>query len=160
MGGSLGIVVMGDNSCSAGCGFKSRHRILDGHFSHFWSKNCIVCLKKTENKRKRCRGWPIFNKSLTGGNYMVPFMCDRLISELRKFSQNLWESCSSRQASLQKNGLNPQLIDLWNKHLHQSIKCAYYTSFKMIEISLDGNFLIQSLLKIETRNSAFGSDSD
>ena len=33
-GGSPGLVVMGDDSCLKGCGFKSRHRILDGHFSH------------------------------------------------------------------------------------------------------------------------------
>ena len=33
---------------------------------HFFTlicyKNCIVCLKKTENKQKRGRGWPIFLK--------------------------------------------------------------------------------------------------
>ena len=27
-------MVMGGDSCSEGCGFKSRHHILDGHFSH------------------------------------------------------------------------------------------------------------------------------
>ena len=31
MGGSPGLVVMGDDSSSRGCGFGSRHRILDGH---------------------------------------------------------------------------------------------------------------------------------
>ena len=31
MGGSPGLVVMGDNSCSRGHGFKSRHCILDEH---------------------------------------------------------------------------------------------------------------------------------
>ena len=31
---SPGLVVMGRDSHSEGCGFKSRHRILDGHFSH------------------------------------------------------------------------------------------------------------------------------
>ena len=33
-GGSPGLVVMGGDLCSEGCGFESRHRILDGHFSH------------------------------------------------------------------------------------------------------------------------------
>ena len=33
-GGSPGLVVMGRDSCSEGCGFESQHQILDGHFSH------------------------------------------------------------------------------------------------------------------------------
>ena len=32
MGGSPGLVVMGGGSCSKGCEFESRLRILDGHF--------------------------------------------------------------------------------------------------------------------------------
>ena len=32
--GSPGLVVMGRDSCSEGCGFESQHQILDGHFSH------------------------------------------------------------------------------------------------------------------------------
>ena len=62
MGGSPGLVVMGKDSHSKGCGFESRHRILDGHFfTYICCKNCNdVCLKKTENKLKRGRGWPIF----------------------------------------------------------------------------------------------------
>ena len=63
-GGCPGLVVMGDVSRSKGCGFESRRRILDGHdiFSH-WFVVKIVCLfEKTENKRKRGRGWPIFKK--------------------------------------------------------------------------------------------------
>ena len=31
MGGSPGLVVMGGNSGTKGCGFESRGRILDGH---------------------------------------------------------------------------------------------------------------------------------
>ena len=31
-GGSLGLVVMGRDSCSESCEFESWHRILDGHF--------------------------------------------------------------------------------------------------------------------------------
>ena len=47
-----------------GRGFESRHRILDGYFFHIKIvvKICNVCLKKTKNKRKRGRGWPIFEK--------------------------------------------------------------------------------------------------
>ena len=32
LGGSPGLVVMGRDSLSEGCGFESRHHILDGHF--------------------------------------------------------------------------------------------------------------------------------
>ena len=59
-------MVMHDNSCSKGCGFESRHHILDGHFGHFFTliccRNCIVCLKKTENKRKEAGVGPFFRK--------------------------------------------------------------------------------------------------
>ena len=33
LGGSPGLVIIGDDSCSRGHGFESWHRILDGHFS-------------------------------------------------------------------------------------------------------------------------------
>ena len=56
-GGSPGLMVMGGDSHSKGRGFESRHRILDGHF---FTYICHVCLKKTKNKQKRGRGWPIF----------------------------------------------------------------------------------------------------
>ena len=39
LGGSPGLVVMGDDSCSKGCEFESRCHILDGHldiFSHLF----------------------------------------------------------------------------------------------------------------------------
>ena len=46
-------MVMGDDSCLRGCGFKSRHRILDGHFSHiFVVKKCNVCLKRPKINKK------------------------------------------------------------------------------------------------------------
>ena len=35
-GGSPGLVVTGEGSCSEGHGFESQHRILDGHFSHLF----------------------------------------------------------------------------------------------------------------------------
>ena len=45
--GSLVLMVMRGDSCSEGCGFKSQHRKLDGHFSHvFFVKNCNVFLKR------------------------------------------------------------------------------------------------------------------
>ena len=34
LGGIPGLVVMGGDSCSKGCGFESQHWILNGHFSH------------------------------------------------------------------------------------------------------------------------------
>ena len=62
--GSPGLVVMGGDSRSEGCGFESRHRILDGHFPHiFVVKNCNdVSLKRPKINDKSCRGWPIINK--------------------------------------------------------------------------------------------------
>ena len=45
---------------------RSRVQILapDGHFlTLICCKICIVCLKKTKNKRKRGWGWPIFEKT-------------------------------------------------------------------------------------------------
>ena len=52
-GGSPGLVVMGDDSCSRGCGFKSRRHILDGHFfTLICCTNCIVCLKRLKINKK------------------------------------------------------------------------------------------------------------
>ena len=60
-GGSPGLVVMGGESCSKGCEFKSRHHLLDGHFFTFICyKNCYV-FEKTKINEKRL-GWPIFFK--------------------------------------------------------------------------------------------------
>ena len=53
-------MVMGGDSRSEGREFESEHRILVGHF--FTLMCCNVCLKKTEHKRKRGRGWPIQKK--------------------------------------------------------------------------------------------------
>ena len=47
-GGSPGLVVAKDDSCSRGCGFESRRHILDRHdifhIELLWG--CIVCLKR------------------------------------------------------------------------------------------------------------------
>ena len=48
-------MVMGDDSYSRGCGFESRHCILDEHdiFSHlFVVKNGIICLKRPKIDEK------------------------------------------------------------------------------------------------------------
>ena len=51
-GGSPGLVVMGDNSCSICCGFESQHHILDGHdIFHIDLLLKLYCLfEKTKNK--------------------------------------------------------------------------------------------------------------
>ena len=36
MGGSPDLMVMGDDSCSKGCGFESWRHILDGHLDIFY----------------------------------------------------------------------------------------------------------------------------
>ena len=73
----LGLVVMGDDSCTRGRGFESQHWILDGHFLAFiCCKNCILCLfEKRPKIRKRCWGWPIKNKHLVTKilNKLLPF---------------------------------------------------------------------------------------
>ena len=60
LGGSPGLVVMDNDSCSRCCGFESRPHILDGHdIFHIDLLQKLYCLfDKTENKPKRCRGWP------------------------------------------------------------------------------------------------------
>ena len=63
--GSPGEVVMGGDSCSKGCGFESRHNILDGHFfTYNCCKNCNdVCLKRPKINDKTGRVGPL-NKIL------------------------------------------------------------------------------------------------
>ena len=61
MGGSPGLVVMGRDSRSEGCGFESQHRIREGHFfTYICCKNCNVCLKRPKINAKRGRDWPTF----------------------------------------------------------------------------------------------------
>ena len=47
-------MVMGRDSRSEGCGFESRHRILDGHFfTNICCKNCEdVCVKRLKINKK------------------------------------------------------------------------------------------------------------
>ena len=52
-GGSPGLVVMGDDSCSKGRGFESRCHMLDGIFvTLICCKNCVVCLKRPKINKK------------------------------------------------------------------------------------------------------------
>ena len=60
LGGSPGLVVMGDDSCPEGCGFKF-HQMNIWTFFYFELLQKLYCLfEKTENKRKRGQGWSIF----------------------------------------------------------------------------------------------------
>ena len=46
-------MVIGRDSHSKGCGFKSRHHMLDGHFfTYYCCKNCNVCLKRSKINEK------------------------------------------------------------------------------------------------------------
>ena len=61
-GGSPGLMLMGGDSCSKGCEFKSWHNILDGHFLHtyIFVVKFVMCVWKDENKWKRGRVSPFF----------------------------------------------------------------------------------------------------
>ena len=65
MGGSPGLVVMGDDSCLRGRGFESLRHILDVHkkFTLICYKNCIVCLKRPKINEKDA-GVDPFKKNL------------------------------------------------------------------------------------------------
>ena len=52
-GGSPGLVVMGRDSHSKGCGFDSWCRILDGHFSHLFVVKIVKFVWKDRKKRKK-----------------------------------------------------------------------------------------------------------
>ena len=59
-------MVIGDNSCSRGHGFKSQRHILDGldFFTLICCKNCIVCLKISKINEKEARVGPFLKKIL------------------------------------------------------------------------------------------------
>ena len=52
-------MVKGGDLLSESCQFQYRHWILDAHFNIYLFQNLIFLFKKTENNRKRGRGWPI-----------------------------------------------------------------------------------------------------
>ena len=62
-------MVMGDDSCLRGCGFEFRHQIPDGYDIFHIDLYCLF--GKTENKRKRCQGWPNFFKKLNFRNSKI-----------------------------------------------------------------------------------------
>ena len=54
-------MVMGDDSCLKGHGFKSQHIILDEHyFASICCKNWVVCLKRLKINEKEARVGPFF----------------------------------------------------------------------------------------------------
>ena len=58
---SPGLMVMGDNSCLRGCGFKSRFHIIGWalHFSHWVFVKCIVCSKRPKINEKETGVGPL-----------------------------------------------------------------------------------------------------
>ena len=59
LGGSPGLVVMGEDWSSKGHVFKSQYHILDGHFFTIIVVKIVIVVWKDKNKRKKGRGWPI-----------------------------------------------------------------------------------------------------
>ena len=107
LGGSLGLVVMGDDSWSRGRGFESRHHILDGDFSHlFVVKTVLFVWKRTENKRKRGRVWAIsFYKKMcfffTFIHFSLSLFFRRFVcewSQFRKFRRKMWKCKHTKRA--------------------------------------------------------------
>ena len=45
-------MVMGGDPCSKGCGFKSLHHILDGHFSHLFVVKIVLLFEKMKINEK------------------------------------------------------------------------------------------------------------
>ena len=59
-----GLLAIGGDSSSKGCGFESQHCILDGNFFTFiCCANCNVCLKRQKYTKRGWR-WSIFYKRL------------------------------------------------------------------------------------------------
>ena len=58
-------MVMGDDSCSRGRGFKSQHRILEGNFLHIFvvKIELFVCLKRPKINEKEA-GYGPFKKNI------------------------------------------------------------------------------------------------
>ena len=52
---------MGGDSRSEGCGFESRHRIQDGHFSHIF---VVMFVRKDQKTIKEAVDDPFFQKKL------------------------------------------------------------------------------------------------
>ena len=96
---SLGLVVMGDDSCARGCGFKSRTIFwMDmTFFTLICCKHCIVCLKRLKIKRKRGPNFFKNEKCLTSAS----FWPQRLTVSWRHFCKTIF--CEKSQFSLLKS---------------------------------------------------------
>ena len=57
-------MVMGIDSLSEGCGFKSQHHILDGLFPHMYVVKIVKFVRKDENKGKKRTGMAHFFKKM------------------------------------------------------------------------------------------------
>ena len=82
-GRSPGFVVMERDSRSEGCGFESRHCILDGHFfTYTCRKNCnAVCLKRPKINEKQAGVGP-FNISSRCHKKQCRYIIEWLVSSL------------------------------------------------------------------------------
>ena len=85
MGGSPGLVVMGDNSSLRGNGFESRQHVLDGHdiFNIDLLLKLYCLFEKTEYKIKRGRDWPIFKWKTTFWGVVCGKVCRVVTSDTR-----------------------------------------------------------------------------
>ena len=52
VGGSPGLEIVREDSCTRRCEFESKHQILDGHFSLLYK---LYCLKRPNVKRKKAK---------------------------------------------------------------------------------------------------------
>ena len=57
---SPGLVVMGGDSCSEGCGFKSHHHVLDGYFSHLFVVKFYCLFQMTKINDTEAGDGPFF----------------------------------------------------------------------------------------------------
>ena len=69
LGGSPGLVVMGRDSRPEGRGFKSLHRILDGHFSHTFVVKIVLFVWKRPKINEKEAGVGTFLKQKNYGGY-------------------------------------------------------------------------------------------
>ena len=78
-------MVMGRDSRSKGCGFESRHRMLDGHF--FTYICCKICLEKPKINENAAGVGP-FKK-----NYLIGAVA---VAQLVEWSLPIAEVCGSK----------------------------------------------------------------
>ena len=64
-----------------GCEFESRHRILDGHFSHIFVVKIVMLVLKAENR------WPIFLKKTAKRHRMTQPFANILLQSISNLSK-------------------------------------------------------------------------